>query len=247
MSGYLGRLLQAAARSEQRLYPFAGSIYGERTAETEQSFGPGLGVPHWAAFDRSESEQALPLPIAKTEEPELMMPFEQRATPQPRLDPSAFGSAGLNSPSALHPPAARPPDSIRTMRDRDEADPGASRIDAHLHLQRPRSETFAARAGDVTARRSAAVAIDQDHAPASDARLVRQAAPRATAALDIQQPMRGQNFASRLRAEEPEVQVHIGRIEVLAVQPPAPAAPAPRRETATRLADYLAARNGSSR
>ncbi len=45
-------------------------------------------------------------------------------------------------------------------------------------------------------------------------------------------------------SQAPDVQVHIGRIEVLAVQQQAPATLAPRRERTTSLADYLAGRNG---
>ncbi|MFZ0794720.1 MAG: hypothetical protein WAM65_13175 [Candidatus Korobacteraceae bacterium] len=58
-------------------------------------------------------------------------------------------------------------------------------------------------------------------------------------------PQRGP--ARDAHTEGPEVQIHIGRIEVLAVQPPAPAAPAPRRERTTSLADYLARQNGRGR
>jgi hypothetical protein len=44
--------------------------------------------------------------------------------------------------------------------------------------------------------------------------------------------------------QESSIEIHIGRIEVLAVQPPAPSAPAPRRDRTTSLADYLARQNG---
>ena len=93
----------------------------------------------------------------------------------------------------------------------------------------------------MTDERSAAVAMGQGDA---DELMARHATPPFATELNVVQPAQQQKAA---RAEEPQVQVHIGRIEVLAVQPPAPAAPTPRRETATRLADYLAARNGSSR
>jgi hypothetical protein len=45
-------------------------------------------------------------------------------------------------------------------------------------------------------------------------------------------------------SQEPEIQVHIGRIEVIAAAPQTPRAPAPRPNRATSLADYLAGRNG---
>jgi hypothetical protein len=185
--------------------------------------------------------------MAKTEEPELTTPFKQRATPQPRHDPHEPGSAALNSSSTSHSSAARPSDSIRLMIATGEPpapDAIATQLHGRPHFHHLQSEAFAARAADVTGSRSAAIAMNQDQAAASDARWVHQTVPPIAKALDIRQPTRDQNLASRLRAEEPEVQVHIGRVEVIAVQPPAPT---PRREKATRLADYLTARNGSGR
>lgn len=44
--------------------------------------------------------------------------------------------------------------------------------------------------------------------------------------------------------QEPEIQVHIGRIEVIAAAPQPPRVPSPRPNRATSLADYLAGRNG---
>jgi hypothetical protein len=48
-------------------------------------------------------------------------------------------------------------------------------------------------------------------------------------------------------AQEPDIQVHIGRIEVIAAAPQAPRAPSTRPNRATSLADYLAGHNGRSR
>lgn len=66
-------------------------------------------------------------------------------------------------------------------------------------------------------------------------------AQRSQMARPQQQPMRDQRPQP---APEPHIEIHIGRIEVLAVQPPAAAAPAPRRDRSTSLADYLAGQNG---
>jgi hypothetical protein len=46
--------------------------------------------------------------------------------------------------------------------------------------------------------------------------------------------------------QEPEIQVHIGRIEVIAAAPQPPRVSSPRPNRATSLADYLAGRNGRS-
>jgi hypothetical protein len=72
--------------------------------------------------------------------------------------------------------------------------------------------------------------------PAQSAQKQRTPEPR------TQQPsMREQRSQSK---QESSIEIHIGRIEVLAVQPPAPSAPAPRRDRTTSLADYLARQNG---
>jgi hypothetical protein len=44
--------------------------------------------------------------------------------------------------------------------------------------------------------------------------------------------------------QEPDIQIHIGRIEVIAAAPQPPRVPSPRANRATSLADYLAGRNG---
>jgi hypothetical protein len=50
------------------------------------------------------------------------------------------------------------------------------------------------------------------------------------------------------KAPEPdEIQIHIGRIEVIAVQPPAQAQPKKARAESLTLDDYLRRRDGKSR
>ena len=259
MSSYLGRLLQATARSEPRLHPMAGSVYGERAAAIEQSLEPELGVPHWVAQDKLQSEQTPASPAARVQAPASTMVLEQHATPRPSSDLRRPGPAESNPALAVDSPGARPPDPIRattpiaeplraarTWHNRDEAAFDANPVDDRPHSRLPRSETFAARADDRSDERSAAAVMGRDGAPAADELMMRRAMSPFVAEPEVRQPAWQQKPAYP-RAEEPAVQVHIGRIEVLAVQPPAPAAPAPRRETATRLADYLAARNGSGR
>jgi hypothetical protein len=252
MSSYLGRLLQATARSEQRLHPMAGSVYGERAAAIEPPLGPELAAPHWGAEDQLEGEQTSALPVANLQASMTML--QQRATPWPLPDLRRPGPAESSSVPALDSRGVTPPDPIREMtpiseqlgpvrtrHDRDDAD-----FNARLTADRPplrvsRSETYAASTDRMTDERSAAVVMGQGD---TDELMARHATSPFAAELKVRQPAWQQKPG---RADEAEVQVYIGRIEVLAVQPPAPAAAAPRRETATRLADYLAARNGSSR
>jgi hypothetical protein len=258
MSGYLGRLLQAAARGEQRLHPMAGSVYGERIAEMEPSPRPELDTPLRVAQLQSGSVEALLSPLARTRAPQLMTFPETRDMPQPRLDPHRFGMSELSAPAGLDSSAARPRDPIRVVMAAEEPlvavrsahDPAATTINAtqihgRLQVQHPRSEAFAARPDDKAGDWSPAGVMDK--ASTTDEQMKRHTAPPFAVETGVRQPDRYHRATRHQRAEEPEVQVHIGRIEVLAVQPPAPPAPTPRRETATRLADYLAARNGSGR
>lgn len=54
-------------------------------------------------------------------------------------------------------------------------------------------------------------------------------------------------FSRGAGAEDQSVEIHIGRVEVLAVAPPAPRTPAASQNRTTSLADYLARRNGRTR
>jgi len=75
-------------------------------------------------------------------------------------------------------------------------------------------------------------------------------APKPDPLLRLAQPARppgaGPQLAKNRPPQEPEIQVHIGRIEVIAAAPQPPRVPSPRPNRATSLADYLAGRNGRS-
>jgi hypothetical protein len=271
MSGYLGRMLQAAVGSELRLHPMAGSIYGERDTSAEQSLRPDLGEPlrtedqDPAQSERTVVSRGLAAPVATTQAAAPVAFFEQYEPLQPpRRRPEAHRPgvaelssqprADLDAPHGRDPVRAmksyhEPSDTTPRMRDRSDADGDATQVRGGLNLQDMPSKAAADRA---TGERSVTVARDWNATPAQGELAPRNAAP--TVASDVQawpaarhQTIPRHEAARHRRTEESEVQVHIGRIEVLAVQPPAPAAPAPRRERTTSLVDYLAGRNGRGR
>jgi hypothetical protein len=125
--------------------------------------------------------------------------------------------------------------------------------------ERERSQAPALRLDDIAAdhedglarKRSATAAesgqLRQTHAELNPREKKHDFAPRQP--LQTARPPRTprREVERNTHSEAPEVQIHIGRIEVLAVQPPAPAAQAPRRERTTSLADYLSRQNGRGR
>jgi hypothetical protein len=207
MSGYLQRIVAAAARPERRIRPFVGSIYAPSQASlAEEDIG--------ATFSET-----------------IARPAQREAE---RL-------------AAVEPGAARRPN----------ADAPAERRTAH------EAEAIAAAAPSPLSRSlaSAADSAPQPMPPRAEVaitdrtRLVehwRETAPEpATAAVGLDRPRPGPGplaraapQLSRPRAEPPrdpgeDVQIHIGRIEVIAPQP-APAQPAaPRAPRSTSLQDYL--------
>ncbi len=274
MSGYLGRMLQAAVGNELRLHPMAGSIYGERDTSAELSLRPDLGEPlrtedqDPAQSERTVVSRGLAAPVATTQaaapaaffeqyeplqpprrRPEAHRPGAAELSSQPRADLDApYGHDPVRAMKSYHEPS----DTTPRMRDRSDVDGDAPQVRGGLNLQDVPSKAAADRATGVTGEQSVTVARDRNATPTLGELTPRDAAPTVASAVQAWPAARHQTIprhqaAHPRRTEEPEVQVHIGRIEVLAVQPPAPTVPAPRRERTTSLADYLAGRNGRGR
>jgi hypothetical protein len=77
-------------------------------------------------------------------------------------------------------------------------------------------------------------------------RAVTAAPPPARATPPRHSDSRTREFRSS-GAQDQSVEIHIGRVEVLAVAPPAPRTPAASQSRTTSLADYLARRSGRTR
>ena len=262
MSGYLGRMLQAAARGEHRLHPFAGSIYGDRSTAAEQSNRPNLGEARQTGDDQELPEiertalSRVPSARAARAQAEYPLGFLEEYEPlQPRR---REGEAHRLGPSALSGAARADLDvqgeqtTGREIQKRSARSDTSLRSNASSEAQSHAEETRSkAGAMNIDGERSATTAKGREATQTHGELIPRERAQTIATTRQPAQPRQQSSppreTARTMRAEEPEVQVHIGRIEVLAVQPPAPTAAAPRRERTTSLADYLAKRNGRGR
>lgn len=272
MSGYLHRLAASTIRQQPRVHPFTESIYlGARSQEAPGfvfhaeetsadapiagAFLPVMPSSHPSAqFPASEpsgpgnSPAARPSPhpsqIQATHSPqnpameeELRLAASSTAgqTFQPLLPPLGMRQPEAEAPNPAYGPEAAP---ARASKTPAAASPSPSAA-LHQDASSSRAWTFepivaeavgAAPAGPESVRPSDAT---RQNLPAVPAR----AASRPGLALNV--PVR--------RAAPPqteEIQIHIGRIEVIAVPPPAPrAVPAPARKGLT-LDEYLSRSGG---
>lgn len=259
MSGYLARMLRAAVRSERRLHPMAGSIYGERDAAPKSSFTTDLAELYGTAEDQhpAGSEHTLAsygaaAPITMRQAAEPMAFFEQYEPLQPpgrkheaqtartaELSSSARTDwAGLHQHERATTTSGERLAATPRIDERNDVEGDAAQVRGQAVLRKSPSKTTVVRANGAAGEASA-----RERALPSP--------PMFATELQARAATRRENWPRReatpqTRTNEPQAEVHIGRIEVLAVQPPTPA-PAPRRERTTSLADYLAGRSGRAR
>jgi hypothetical protein len=273
MRGYLRRALENAQGAEQRLKPLTGSVYagsvrrpesvvptwGEETAfrraapetpvrrvppETQFLGGapdvlgaapdaprPVRDEPRAASVesgrDFGHSQPTVPVPFSQVLPQPLLAQPPASAPEVPRAEVAPSSPFAAAAPVLLLP-ATRVP--AAPERSKPEAS-GTSAADEARLRQAPSST-----------KSESAPAIQPPPVPPPTLPARRDSRGSATAA-----PLfnRGLN-PGRRAAEEPAIQVHIGRIEVIAATPPPPRAPAPRPNRSTSLTDYLAGRNGRS-
>jgi hypothetical protein len=258
MSGYLQRLAEGAARPSANIRPLLDPLFS------------GLKPREGASFPDEEhiTEPAGTAPLARAG-PTTPADFSRPADPAgrraaPLLSPvveaesdagghpvgEAGRSRGRPQPEEAPPAASRGPGPARSVSPRflvasqetggrsGHPSPGDSDAgDSDAGFESPRRETPAAREAGVQPGRpvsplvslireqSAAPPIARDHPAAQIPRKVSGAVPR----------------------EPDEINIHIGRIEVTAVQPQAPGAAAPRaRRPGTSLDEYLRQRDRRS-
>jgi hypothetical protein len=252
VNSYLGRMLRTAVGGESRLHPLAGSVYGDPEAGASHSAPPqGTEViddqrefhrdrASAPAHHSEDAATAVARPLGILEAYQPLQPLrrepgaQRQYSEKPRATvferPLTAPDVGANALGAeatqVHAEAhlisgtrVSQPTSFRPNGTlKDE--PSAELIDRRLTSERKDPSPGISAKMPVTTSSRAPVVGQQG---------VRHASPRNTG------------------AGEPDVQVHIGRIEVLAVQPPPPTMAAPRRERSTSLVDYLTSRNGRGR
>jgi hypothetical protein len=231
MSGYLQRLVDRAAGRGEAVHPRTGSIFSPRLEERP---APLQG---W-----EESEHvtlAQPPPDAHATPPELERPKPSRGVRlrfdhAPLLPKAVAPDRGATAEAppfvpAVSDPVGPPEDPFDDRSSRPVAEPQrrllTAEADVHVTVPAPAS----GRAGDPFRP------VMKPTSPSNA--VVSAAGPR-----DRPRPRHGAQAAQ----QPDDIQIHIGRIEVLAVPPPAPRAPkAPDRSLS--LDAYLSRRDGRAR
>jgi hypothetical protein len=249
MKGFLQRLAVSSSRAEGGVRPFVGSIFASSLRE------PGV-------------QNVRPAPAEQTTE---MMAREPtvRITSAETMRPRHEGGP-LESPrAALSEIAARARSSLLLP---DHAT-RAEAPETEVHLSQVQEDSFESRRQphlqrDGTTRTQEQEELPLDKQPESQPVVLRplvvgeRTEERGLIGAALGAPMReqlrvaetqrsrdkSQDRVAAARASErdafEDIQIHIGRIEVIAVPPPAPrATPAPARKS-TSLDDYLKRRNG---
>jgi hypothetical protein len=223
MSGYLQRLVNAAAGDGDAVHPRTGSIFSPR-AEGTAALVPG---------GQEYESTALHPPHARP--PDASLPGES-AVP---ADRAARGP----SPTPLFPPASRVP-AAGTMVAAPLVRAAASDIDGGVH---PDDRSWQARGGGdppTDVRVATPRVREEDEASRLFAAPDRGPEPRVPSAEATR--LRSERHAAQSERQPDDIQIHIGRIEVIAVPPPATPAPkAPDRSLS--LEAYLNRRDGRRR
>ena len=236
MSGYLTRMVAAAARPERRMRPFIGSIYAASQTDGDQ----GGHVIDEQVTVRAAGPAAIPTterPVPRRETPPAKAGPAAAPSPSPEprerlapmpLQPSAPAPIAAPAAEARAPsPPRRPTQSLAPARTQQPAEAPSppigepARIE-RTHLVKKWCEQPPEPAGAAAPQRSE----------------IARPAPQSASTRPTSQPPRTR--AQPVREAGEDVQIHIGRIEVIA-SPAAPAAPAPirRPSRSTSLQDYL--------
>lgn len=241
MKGYLQRLVANATRRQTRVVPFAGSVFSESIHDEQpgiQIFEPGTatdraasGSPFNPAVQKHGLEQqSRNEPGTYRAEAELHNPLDAdhaeaasavRQSPQSvahRDHSSLFADPAPNSLPGPAPAGAQRPSALWTEENIQQS-AGPERLMPALQF------------GERSNSPSAAAQPDSPGAPAAS-------------------PLRSPSGALPQQKREParsgndEVQIHIGRIEVIATPPASARSNSSAPSRFTSLSDYLKRRNG---
>jgi hypothetical protein len=251
MSGYLQRLASSAARTERRVQPLVGGLFARQPEQAiEEATTTIIPQPASPASEHPLADSArTTLPRISSDEsrmeetvlrsthvePLAPMPEEPRRKPLPALveQDSSFSSQRKERVERTESPAHRTerpavPDLLVALSKFIErpADPQRSTADKIQTLAGETAQTESAKAGDA-----------QAHEPIQTERL----RPASAGSMrTIAQPPAGQSRTpSPMREGSDDIQIHIGRIEVIAVQPPAPHPAAVPTRRGPTLEEYL--------
>ncbi len=249
MKGFLQRIAAAAIRPEPRLKPLVGSIYaGDQGIDFAEEKPSLLLDPPHAIRPHAPSQLAperIETRITHAHEPsprETPVHHEPLiAMPQPFPPSLASVVSQLTAPKqTVSVPATHAPQQSGSKETAVETAPSPSLPAQHsgrteARSQPPATISVASGASQQSERRVA------QFMPIATNRELRQ--PAASTAKNLIPQLVPRQTAAQANTSE-EIQIHIGRIEVIAVPPPGTAAPAASRSRATSLDDYLKRRNG---
>jgi hypothetical protein len=265
MKGFLRRILENARGAEQRVKPLAGSVYaGDRRrkdpwapAWREESAyvtpGPIQTVPTRAP-SQPEAAQAASPSAPQTLLPAKSQPHERPATnnAQSRGKGASPARGNATTPGLL----AAHPDPLRLIRSPSQKHLGqniAPLIEPKPQRNAPppapdRNGPLQTEERDSKGQKEFALA-EKGYPPAQPPRVetTKRIEPLLRPGLATKGGGAPQHPLAKSRvAQEPPVQIHIARVEVIAAAPELSRTPTPRPNRATSLADYLAGRNGRS-
>jgi hypothetical protein len=246
MSGFLQRLCVAAIRPEPRLKPLVGSIYG--------------GEPGIDAAEQRSSSLADPARAIHPQAPSRPAPGPIEARLTHAHEPSPGERTVYHAP-LIATPAPFPP-SLASVVSRLTTPKQAVAVAATYAPDYGRSEGTAAQSGT-------AVALPAQHSGRTEEHTQPLATPTPASRESQRHELRLAQFmpiAMHRELPQPaetipqlaptqkatqantgeEVQIHIGRIEVIAVPPRGVATEPTSRSRATSLNDYLRRRNGGA-
>jgi hypothetical protein len=238
MSGFLRRMIAGAASPERRLRPFAGSVFSQASdhqvpgdlqmteevvvasAETADENVPRRSRPAVAEpaaqFGRATEAARLPLAAQSVTPATRMQPASQMHAVAEVAAPRAQAPAEPRIAAPSHGQESAPEEVTAQSLPREKSTPSSQSYELLVPGHTPAQ-------GEAAAQKDAALA---------------QAATSTAPAKTAWQNSRGPQQVTRQSVQPPDVQVHIGRIEVVAVPPPAQQA-APSSRKSTTLDDYL--------
>jgi hypothetical protein len=232
MSGYLGRLIDTAAGRGNSLRPMIGSIFSSHQTPAHSG-------------DERESVSAHPSPadpgpaIADPHEPRDVAP---KSLPTPLLPPA------VHSVSFSRPEIARPPRNVHSS----NAEPAVDFDESPAPAARTRRAAKLESGGEETSHNRPPDEHDDDgRRPRGDGNQISHPLMKPMGGLDVTgsdaRSMPNERHAAQNAREPDEIQIHIGRIEVIAMQQPAPPRQAKAPPQSMTLDSFLSRRDGKSR
>jgi hypothetical protein len=256
MKGYLERLAASASRPQSRLRPVVGSIFAEgRREEIEDVALPAVSE------QASERKAAQPTPQTETsrsaQEPGAINAEDHPRKPQPiREKPAAFSPLLPPKSVEVNPDASR----VAETRTGNTAMPHLQSSQAAPRIEHPehKLEMPMQLRGDISdPLLPSPSALEKREAKRNTEASSQAAEIRMPAVEPLNKPITRVAYADSremmpaprapVRDKTEEIQIHIGRIEVIAVPPPAVRSAAIPTNRFTSLDDYLKRRDGHAR